>query len=175
MAPGVDFAKGRLQFADMLYYKILEDIIEQEVLRLTAKDKQVDLSVSSTSAYTHAAQIETVHVILFKVLLFKCSKYAGPLLIIFVNIFFVFCWVLYYVAFFSDLFCFNKIHPLKMCYCSSVQCIAVQSVSNELLSIFSESSGAGDVSLFVVCLLFGDCFVYIQHTEVRRGDYNPHV
>ena len=52
MAPGVDFAKGRLQFADMLYYKILEDIIEQEVLRLTAKDKQVDLSVSSTSVYT---------------------------------------------------------------------------------------------------------------------------
>ena len=111
MAPGVDFAKGRLQFADMLYYKILEDIIEQEVLRLTAKDKQVDLSVS-------VAQIETVHVILFKVLLFKCSKYAGPLLIVF---------VLYYVAFLSNFFVSNKFILYKR-----VQCVTVQ-VCNALL------------------------------------------
>ena len=42
----MEFARRRLQFAEMLYYKILEDIIQQEVIRLTAKYKQVDLSVS---------------------------------------------------------------------------------------------------------------------------------
>ena len=68
----------------------------------------------------------------------------------------------------------NCFVSIKFILKKRVQCIAVQSVSNELLSIFSESSGAGDISLFVVCLLFGDCIVYVQHTEVRV-DYNSHV
>ena len=54
-ASQVTFAQNRLQFASMLYYKVLESIMstERKRLKLRAPNKPVDLSVSSVSLVSH--------------------------------------------------------------------------------------------------------------------------
>jgi len=46
--PAMDFAKKRLQLAESLYYKVLENVMRNERKRLQAKEpKNCDLSVSA--------------------------------------------------------------------------------------------------------------------------------